>query len=111
MITTIGGWLLLRAPLVLGRLAGWHDKFRQAADMGGQAACLRGCRNAARQPRKVGIRFKARRVHVGKTSACGADLSLRLGLHPNDAATYPGLVLKCKPIGVLEVVQTSTGKK
>jgi inorganic pyrophosphatase len=29
----------------------------------------------------------------------------------HDAATYPGLVLKCKPIGVLEVVQTSTGKK
>jgi inorganic pyrophosphatase len=28
-----------------------------------------------------------------------------------DAATYPGLVLKCKPIGVLEVVQTSKGKK
>jgi inorganic pyrophosphatase len=25
----------------------------------------------------------------------------------HDAATYPGLVLKCKPIGVLEVVQTS----
>jgi inorganic pyrophosphatase len=29
----------------------------------------------------------------------------------HDAATYPGLVLKCKPVGVLEVVQTSTGKK
>ena len=29
----------------------------------------------------------------------------------HDAATYPGLVLKCKPIGVLEVVQTSKGKK
>src|SRR5215469_793437 len=28
----------------------------------------------------------------------------------HDAATYPGLVLKCKPVGVLEVVQTSTGK-
>ena len=25
----------------------------------------------------------------------------------HDAATYPGLVLKCKPIGVLEVVQSS----
>jgi inorganic pyrophosphatase len=29
----------------------------------------------------------------------------------HDAATYPGLVLKCKPIGVLEAVQTSKGKK
>ena len=29
----------------------------------------------------------------------------------HDAATYPGLVLKCKPIGVLEVVQISKGKK
>jgi inorganic pyrophosphatase len=29
----------------------------------------------------------------------------------HDAATYPGLVLKCKPIGVLEVVQSSKGKK
>src|ERR1700726_5134193 len=28
----------------------------------------------------------------------------------HDAATYPGLVLKCKPIGVLEVVQTKKGK-
>jgi inorganic pyrophosphatase len=25
----------------------------------------------------------------------------------HDAATYPGLVLKCKPIGALEVVQSS----
>src|SRR5438046_9092908 len=29
----------------------------------------------------------------------------------HDAATYPGLVLKCKPIGVLEVVQSPKGKK
>jgi inorganic pyrophosphatase len=29
----------------------------------------------------------------------------------HDAATYPSLVLKCKPIGVLEIVQTSKGKK
>ena len=29
----------------------------------------------------------------------------------HDAATYPGIVLKCKPIGVLEVVQSSNGKK
>ena len=29
----------------------------------------------------------------------------------HDAATYPGLVLTCKPIGVLEILQTSKGKK
>src|SRR4030081_640296 len=29
----------------------------------------------------------------------------------HDAQTYPGVVLKCKPIGVLEVVQTKNGKK
>jgi inorganic pyrophosphatase len=28
----------------------------------------------------------------------------------HDAATYPGLVLRCKPIGVLCVLQTSKGK-
>jgi len=29
----------------------------------------------------------------------------------HDAATYPGLVLACRPIGVLEVTQVSKGKK
>jgi len=29
----------------------------------------------------------------------------------HDAATYPGLVMYCKPIGVLEIVQTKEGKK
>jgi len=29
----------------------------------------------------------------------------------HDAATYPGLVLTCTPIGVLEVIQSSKGKK
>jgi inorganic pyrophosphatase len=29
----------------------------------------------------------------------------------HDAATYPGLVLRCKPIGVLEVLQTRKSKK
>ena len=90
--------------------------------MGGQAACLRGCRNATRQPRKVGIRSKARRVHVGKTSACAYDWGFIPSTRAedgdpldvliiHDAATYPGLVLKCKPIGVLEVLQSSNGKK
>jgi inorganic pyrophosphatase len=29
----------------------------------------------------------------------------------HDAATYPGLVLKCRPIGVLEVAQSTKQKK
>ena len=29
----------------------------------------------------------------------------------HDAGTYPGLALRCKPIGVLEVLQVSNGKK
>lgn len=29
----------------------------------------------------------------------------------HDATSYPGLVLKCKPLGILEVLQTSKGKK
>jgi inorganic pyrophosphatase len=29
----------------------------------------------------------------------------------HDAQTYPGVVLKCRPVGILEVEQTSRGKK
>jgi len=29
----------------------------------------------------------------------------------HDAATFPGLVLKCRPIGILEIVQTKKGRK
>ena len=29
----------------------------------------------------------------------------------HDATTYPGLVLKCRPVGILEVVQTRKGRK
>jgi inorganic pyrophosphatase len=29
----------------------------------------------------------------------------------HEAATYPGLVLRCRPIGILEIMQTSKGKK
>ena len=29
----------------------------------------------------------------------------------HDAATYPGLVLRCSPVGVLEVEQSSKGKR
>jgi len=29
----------------------------------------------------------------------------------HDAATYPGLVLRCRPIGILEIIQVKKGKK
>jgi inorganic pyrophosphatase len=29
----------------------------------------------------------------------------------HDAATYPGLILRCKPIGVLELLQITKGEK
>ena len=29
----------------------------------------------------------------------------------HDAATYPGLIVQCRPIGILEVMQTTKGKK
>jgi inorganic pyrophosphatase len=29
----------------------------------------------------------------------------------HDAATYPGLVLRCRPVGVLELVQTRNGRE
>lgn len=29
----------------------------------------------------------------------------------HDAATYPGLILRCRPLGVLEIIQTKKGKK
>ncbi len=29
----------------------------------------------------------------------------------HDAQTYPGVVLRCRPVGILEVKQTSKGKK
>lgn len=64
---------------------------------------------------------------LARQAAAGRpDLSVRLGLIPStkaddgdpldvliihDAATYPGLVLKCKPIGVLDVEQAANGKK
>jgi inorganic pyrophosphatase len=28
-----------------------------------------------------------------------------------DAATYPGLILRCQPIGILEILQTKKGKQ
>ncbi len=45
---------------------------------------------------------------IPSTRAADGDPLDVLIIH--DAATYPGLVLKCKPIGVLEVTQRENGK-
>ena len=76
-------------------------------------------------PGKAGVRSEARRVHTCEAAAAGLTYPYDWGFIPStkaedgdpldvliihDAATYPGLVLTCKPIGVLEVVQSSKGK-
>jgi len=102
------------------------DRLRHTADLGRHGASLRGRRDTTRQPRQVEIRRKTRYFHAGEAAARRPDLPVRLGLysfhegrrrrsarcpHHHDAATYPGLVLKCRPIGVLEVAQSTKQKK
>jgi inorganic pyrophosphatase len=75
---------------------------------------------------QTGIRSEASRIHARKAAIGLAEISLRLGGHPfnsgrrrrspdvlviHDAATYPDLILRCKPIGVLEVLQITKGEK
>jgi inorganic pyrophosphatase len=45
---------------------------------------------------------------IPSTRADGGDPLDILIIH--DAATYPGLVLRCRPVGVLELVQTRSGR-
>lgn len=73
-----------------------NDKLRHAADLGRQRASLCGRRDATRQPGQVEIRRETRYFHVVETVA---------------RRPYPGLVLKCRPIGVLEVAQSKKGKE
>ena len=61
------------------------------------------------KPLLVGLTYPYDWGFIPSTRAEDGDPLDVLIIH--DAATYPGLVLKCKPVGVLEVVQTSTGKK
>src|SRR5262249_44674927 len=95
-----------------------HDRLSEAADLGREGPPARGRRDTARQPREARIRSEAESLHAGEAAARRPHLSVRLGLHPeaqdgdpldiliiHDTATYPGLVLKCKPIGVLEAKQ------
>jgi len=60
------------------------------------------------KPLLVGLTYPYDWGFIPSTKADDGDPLDVLIIH--DAATYPGLVLKCKPIGVLEVEQTSHGK-
>jgi inorganic pyrophosphatase len=61
------------------------------------------------KPLLVGLTYPYDWGFIPSTKAQDGDPLDVLIIH--DAATYPGLVLKCKPIGVLEVVQSSNGKQ
>jgi inorganic pyrophosphatase len=61
------------------------------------------------KPLLVGLTYPYDWGFIPSTEAEDGDPLDVLIIH--DAATYPGLVLRCKPIGVLEVVQIQKGKK
>jgi hypothetical protein len=52
----------------------------------------------------------AERAGAGNYGRCAPSRRI-IATVIHDAATYPGLILRCKPIGVLEVLQTSKGGK
>jgi inorganic pyrophosphatase len=73
---------------------------------------------AQRESAKLGIECKRKPVGltypydwgvIPSTEAEDGDPLDVLIIH--DAATFPGLVLRCKPIGILELVQIQKGKK
>lgn len=61
------------------------------------------------KPLLVGLTYPYDWGFIPSTQAEDGDPLDVLIIH--DAATYPGLVLRCRPIGVLEVVQIQKGKK
>ena len=61
------------------------------------------------KPLMTGLTYPYDWGFIPSTKAQDGDPLDVLIIH--DAATYPGLVLQCKPIGVLEIVQSSKGKK
>jgi inorganic pyrophosphatase len=61
------------------------------------------------KPLLIGLTYPYDWGFIPSTKADDGDPVDVLIIH--DAATYPGLVLRCKPIGVLEVLQTENGKK
>jgi inorganic pyrophosphatase len=61
------------------------------------------------KPLLAGLTYPYDWAFVPSTKAEDGDRLDVLIVH--DAATYPGLVLQCKRIGILEVLQTTKGKK
>src|SRR3954453_7575802 len=61
------------------------------------------------KPLLVGLTYPYDWGFIPSTEADDGDPMDVMIIH--DAATYPGLVLKCRPIGVLEIVQSSKGKE
>jgi inorganic pyrophosphatase len=61
------------------------------------------------KPLMAGLTYPYDWGFIPSTKAPDGDPLDALIIH--EAATYPGLVLCCKPIGVLEVEQTEKGKK
>jgi inorganic pyrophosphatase len=99
----------------LVKLPTWADKHRVLAVV----ETPRGSRAKLEFDPKLGVFTLAKPLLAGltypydwgfipSTKAQDGDPLDVLIIH--DAATYPGLVLKCKPIGVLEVLQTTKGK-
>jgi len=61
------------------------------------------------KPLLVGLTYPYDWGFIPSTKAEDGDPLDVLIIH--DAATYPGLVLRCKPVGVLQLVQIQKGKK
>jgi len=61
------------------------------------------------KPLLVGLSYPYDWGFIPSTKADDGDPVDVLIIH--DAATYPGLVLRCKPVGILEIEQTKKGKK
>ena len=61
------------------------------------------------KPLLTGLTYPYDWGFVPSTKAEDGDAIDVLIIH--DAATYPGLVLRCRPIGIVEIVQMEKGKK
>jgi inorganic pyrophosphatase len=61
------------------------------------------------KPLLVGLTYPYDWGFIPSTKAADGDPADVLIIH--DAATYPGLVLRCRPIGILEILQLNKRKK
>jgi inorganic pyrophosphatase len=110
-----------RASIQLG-----DDQIREVAYLGRQATRLCCCGNAGESRAKLEFDSKLRVFTLAKPLLTGITYPYDWGFIPStkaddddpidvliihEAATYPGLALCCKPIGVLEVMQMKKGKK